>query len=443
MFLAIPVALFWRPGHFFFILDDWTSLLQMRQLSFWQYLTTPDGEVFMPLSRLIYWLLIHILRDRYDYLLLINSLLTGLNSYLLFHFFRHHFKTSLAAVLSLFYVGAAIHSATVEMAYYSNVILCLGFLLLSLLLTQNYIRNSSLYNLSGIGIFTWLSINSWSFSLLAIWALPIYAALFGGEGARKKFWMLSLVVGLVFLCFSMEYFIFAGLGAASSQNPMIFSQFPIFRYLSFWIVGAFLAPFYFLFRMHLGFDLRILLPAVFLILTVALIMRAGKSSERKLCLWALTINALPLLLVAVGRSRFTIAQAFTERYGIFTLIGSLLVVGIAWQILSRKLPQRLGVKLLLPFGMLVLMLWGQFHSTPDITKIYLELSKESKTLYSKLGDEKTRDRLSTPKMRNQLFFTQVNVNPFLTNGEALSLYRFLSGFPQKQSIIQGDGGKLF
>ena len=43
MLLALPVIIFWRPG-FFYIIDDWTALIQMAERPFGQYLVTPDGE---------------------------------------------------------------------------------------------------------------------------------------------------------------------------------------------------------------------------------------------------------------------------------------------------------------------------------------------------------------------------------------------------------------
>ena len=170
-----------------------------------------DGEVFMPVTRFIYYILIHLFGVNYGWLILINCLLTGLNGFLLYLIFKSHFKPNLALALSLLYAVAAVHSATAQMAFYICAILCLSFFLLSLLFTQIYVRRPSTMSLLGIGLFAWLSVNSGNFSLLGIWTLPIYAALFGTAGAKRHLVRLIAVIGLVFLGFTAEYFMFNGL----------------------------------------------------------------------------------------------------------------------------------------------------------------------------------------------------------------------------------------
>ena len=148
LFLVIPIILFWRRD-LFFIRDDWSLLHLMVDTNLWVYIRMADGEVLMPVTRFIYYILIHLFGIHYEWLILINCLLTGLNGFLLYLIFKSHFKPNLALALSLLYVVTAVHSATVQMAFYICAILCLSFFLLSLLFTQIYIRRPSDHELTG------------------------------------------------------------------------------------------------------------------------------------------------------------------------------------------------------------------------------------------------------------------------------------------------------
>ncbi len=429
LFLVIPVILFWRHD-LFFILDDWSWLLEMDGNNLWQYSRIAEAETLMPVSRSIYYILIHLFGVHYGWLILINCLGTGLNAFLLLLIFKKHFKPNLALTLSLLYAVAAVHSATAQIAFYICAILCLGFFLLSLLLTQIYVRRPSTMSLLGIGLFAWLSVNSLNFSLLGIWALPIYAALFWGAGAKRHLFLLIAVIGLVFLCFTAEYFMFAGLDAARSHNPQLFSQVLSLSYFTHWVVGSFLAPFVFLFHIEYSRVASIMLSLAIFMITVGLIMWAGNLSEKKLCLWALIVNALPFLLVSLARHHFHVEQALSDRYGIFTIIGSLLILGITWQIIADKLPARLSIQVVLPLVILAVMIWGQVHTTSKTSKLYLKLSHEAKSRYNNLRDDEVRAKISAAGENSKPFFNQnqtIAVHPFLTNGHAISSYRYLSG----------------
>jgi len=431
VFLVIPVILFWRRD-LFFILDDWSLLHLMVGNNIWVYSRMADGEILMPVTRFIYYILIHLFGVHYSWLILINCLLTGLNAFLLYLIFNNHFKTNLALALSLLYAVAAVHSATAQISSYICLILCLGFFLLSLFFTQIYVRRPSTKILLGIGLFAWLSVNSGNFSLLGIWALPIYAALFWGTGAKRNLFWLTAVIGLVFLCFTAEYFIFNGLAGAKCHNPKLFSQFFSFSFFTHWVGGSFLAPFVFLFHIESSRAVKIVIDSAMLMSMVGLIMWAGNLSEKKLCLWALLVNALPFLLVSLARHHFHFGQAFSDRYGIFTIIGALFIIGTTWQIIADKLPARLSTQVVLPLVILAVMIWGQVHTIPKTSRIYLELSHEAKSRYNNLRDDEVRAKLSVAAENNRLFFNQnqpIPVHPFLNNGHAVSIYKYLSELP--------------
>jgi len=427
--LVIPIILFWRRD-LFFIRDDWSLLYLMVDNNLWVYSRMADGEVLMPVTRFIYYILIHLFGVHYAWLILINCLLTGLNGFLLYLIFKSHFKPNLALALSLLYVVASVHSATAQMAFYICAILCLGFFLLSLFFTQIYVRRPSTMILLGIGLFAWLSVNSWNFSLLGIWTLPIYAALFWRGGAKRHLLGLIAVIGLVFLSFTVEYFMFNGLAGAKSHNPQLFSQFLSLSYLGHWAVGSFLAPLDFLFGVEFRWKTKIVIGLAIFLSTVGLIMRAGNRSEIKLCLWAILVNALPFSLVSLTRHHFHLGQAFSDRYGIFTIIGALFILGATWQIIADKLPGRLSTHVVLPLVILAAMIGVQVHTLPISTRLYLELSQEAKFRYNNLRDDGVRAKLSGAAEKDRLFFNQnqpLPVHPSLNNGHVVAIYEYLSG----------------
>jgi hypothetical protein len=431
LFLVIPTILFWRRD-LFFIRDDWSLLQLMVDNNIWVYARMADGEIFMPVTRFIYYTLIHLFGVNYEWLILINCLLTGLNGFLLYVIFKSHFKQNLALALSLLYVTAAVHSATIQMAFYICAILCLSFFLVSLLLTQIYIRRPSTLRLLGIGLCAWLSVSSWNFSLLGIWTLPVYAALFGGAGAKRHLLRLISVIGLVFLAFTAEYFLFNGLAGAKSHNPQLFSQFLSLSYLAHWGIGSFLAPVDFLFSIEFRWQAKVIIGLSIFLSAFGLIMRAGNPSEKKLCLWAILLNALPFSLVSLARHHFHFGQAFTDRYGIFTIIGALFIIGITWQIIAEKLPARLSLQVVLPLAILAAMIGAQVHTLPISTRLYVALGQEAKYRYNNLRDDAVRAKLSAAAEKNKLFFDQnqpLPVHPMLNNGDAVMIYHYLSGLP--------------
>jgi hypothetical protein len=431
LFLVIPIILFWRRD-LFFIRDDWSLLYLMVDTNLWVYIRMADGEIFMPFTRFIYYILIHLFGVHYEWLIFINCLLTGLNGFLLYLIFKSHFKPNLALALSFLYVVAAVHSATVQMAFYICAILCLGFFLLSLFFTQIYVRRPSTMSLLGIGLFAWLSVNSWNFSLLGIWTLPIYAALFWGGGAKRHLFRLIAVIGLVFLGFTAEYFMFNGLTGAKSHNPQLFSQFLSLSFLGHWTVGSFLAPLDFLFGVGFRWQTKIVIGLAIFLSMVGLILWTGDRSEKKLCLWAVLVNALPFSLVSLARHHFHFGQAFTDRYGIFTIIGALFILGATWQLIADKLPARRSLHVVLPLVILAAMIGAQVHTLSITPRLYLELSQEAKFRYNNLSDAAVRAKLSGAAEKDRLFFNQnqpLPVHPSLNNGHVVAIYEYLSGLP--------------
>lgn len=422
LFLALPVALFWRPGRFFFMEDDWPILAQLVSHSFWQYLTMPDGEVWMPLSRAVYYGLAHTFGEGYGTLLLINCLASGLLSFQFYLFLRLHFPPLLALVLGLFYGGAAAHTSFTQVAFYNNALLCLNFFLLALLLTHYYLQTSSPPILPGISLCVWLSLISWSLTILAIWALPLYIAILGGKEQRRGFWAVSVAVALPFLAFTLGYFHFAGFTAMASHNRGIVAGLPGPAYLLHWFVAAFVSPFFYLFWGHYHYPIWAgVLGAGALAVSLGLIWRGGDLQEKRLGLWALTLNALPIFLVSLARYQRGFYQAFAPRYAVFTLMGALLLLGMAWTILKRRMRPGLAVRLL-PLAVLVVMVGGQIFSLPHWEKLYGRMSRASKDFYQ--GLDMVAPDAAQETVPPQFWYPE---RLHLTWGQAASIRRFLTG----------------
>ena len=251
LLLFIPVLLFWRDFPFYMI-DDWTALLQMAGHPFGDYLLVPDGDQWFPFFHLIFYGLVRLAGERYQLLVLVNCLGTGVNAFLVFLFFRRHLGPGLALTLSALYAGAAVHHAIAWNSFYLSYLLSLGFFLGALLLTDAYLRNPGRGWLWGIGCCALLSVLSHNYSLAGLMALPLYALLVRGDSGRK-FWALAGTVAAVYLVFTLGYLSFAGARAAASQNSQVFAGLPGPNYLVHLFFGAVLAPFFYLFWGHYHF----------------------------------------------------------------------------------------------------------------------------------------------------------------------------------------------
>jgi hypothetical protein len=274
----------------------------------------------------------------------------------------------------------------------------------------------------GIGLCALLSVLSHNYPLVGLLALPLYALLVGRDSGRK-FWALAGTVLTVYLLFTLGYVIFAGAHAAAAHNVKVFAGLPGPGYLVHLFYGAFLAPFFYLFWGHFHFPVWAYVAGVALLtISVAVIWHWGGAPERRLALWALLVNTLPFLLISLTRYFKSVNQAFVPRYGIFTLVGALLLVGLAWRLLADRLPPKLWWRLL-PLGILALMVGGQIFALPIWTENFLEMTRAAKTCYYDLSRENDSARLPAEEYRKFC----PGAYPVITPGQALAIRRFLSG----------------
>ena len=193
--LALPVIIFWRPG-FFYIIDDWTALIQMAERPFGQYLLTPDGEQWFPFFHLLYYGLVKIAGEQYSILVLINCLGTGVNAFLLYSFCRRHWEPGLALTLSLLYAMSAAHHAIAWNAF--SRLSCQPGVLSGSAAYHRPVSARPLGRqaLGHRGCAT-LSILSHNYPLLGLLALPLYIIIMGEKVSWSAFWAVAGVVGLV------------------------------------------------------------------------------------------------------------------------------------------------------------------------------------------------------------------------------------------------------
>ena len=418
--LLLPVILFFRTGFFFFE-DDWTTLIQMTGNPFWRYLTLPDGEQWFPFFHLVYYALVSLGGERYYLFVLINCLGTGVNAFLLYLFFRRQWRLAPALALSLFYAGAALHHAIAWNAFYVCYLLSLGFFLGALLLTDDYLHSPSPAGLVGIGACALLSILSHNYTLLALPALPLYALLLGDPGARQKCPALTMMVAIVYLPFVLGYLTFAGAPAAASHNLGILSNLPGLGYFLHLACGAFLAPFFYLFWGYFHFPVyAMVFGSILLAGTLSLIWFKGAARERRLMLWAMLFNALPFLLISLARYQRPAGQAFVARYGVFTLVGALLLVGTAWTILARRFPGDGRLKIL-SLGLLAWFFTAQIVTLPRWQAGYLEAARAARLVYERLGQRDNPDPIP-PEIFARFCPT---AHPTLTAGQVKAIRQLL------------------
>ena len=423
--LALPVIIFWRPG-FFYIIDDWTALIHMADRPFGQYLVTPDGEQWFPFFLLLYYGLVKIAGEHYSLLVLINCLGTGVNAFLLYNFFRRHWEPNLALTLSLLYAMSAAHHAIAWNAFYFGYLLSLGFFLGALLLTDRYLHAPSGGKLWGIGGCAALSILSHNYPLLGLLALPLYILIMGERVSWGPFWAVAGVVGLVFVLFAVGYFRFAGLNAAASRNFQVFAGLPGPAYLLHLLCGALVSPFLYLFWGHFHFPIPAYIAGVALLTcSVAAIWLWGQKADQRLALWALSVNVLPFFLVSLTRYQRSVSQAFVARYDIFTLIGALLLVGIAWRLLAPRLPSRRWATAL-GGVILAVMVWGQLSSLPLWTAQYLEMSRLARKCYVGLDHGSSASQPITPEEYRKFC---PDAYPTITPAQVRAVRRLLGGVP--------------
>jgi hypothetical protein len=378
--LAIPLAFYWRYD-LFFMWDDWTELDLMAHNNFIKYLILPDGEIFFPFFHLVFYGLIKLFGEHYSIYVLLNCLGIGVVSCLLYLFLKRHFSCNISLVIAILYAAAPMQQAIAWNAFYLSYILSLGFFLLALLLTDQYVRSPNAILLVAVGLSAFLSIHSHNYTLLALMSIPFYPRLMRGDRALNKFLALFGVVAIVLFSFCWEYLFFVGLKGVTFYNREVFSSLPGANFYFHWFCGAFLSPLSFLFwGYHQSPEVAFFFGLAVWVSGVGVIWLMGGARERSWGLFALLVNALPFLSVSLVRHQISLSQALMVRYIFFTLLGALLLSGTAWNILSTRFSRGMGFRLI-SLVLITIMALGQLISIPIWQKGYLELSRKAWECY--------------------------------------------------------------
>lgn len=371
--LLIPVAFYWRHD-VFFLFDDWTGLDFISKYSLTNYLVMPDGEIFFPIFHFVYYLLIKVVGENHGLLVLVNCLGTGFAAFLIYLFLLRNYNNNIALIFSMLYAGSAVQPAIVWNAFYLCYILCLIFFMAALLLTDSYLRSSSNVTLFLIGLFSWLSIHSHNYTILALLVLPLYVLFKGGRQALRQSLYLTGILSIVLLSFAVEYLIFAGIKSTTFFNRSLLTTWPNYSLLTFWLCGAFLSPLYFLFWGYFNYPIgAVIFGSLLLGSCVMVIWLKGTSLERRMAIWALLLNALPFFMVSLGRYSFTFDYAFTARYVFFTLLGAIILLCTTWTVLKRNISTKF-MQRLVAGGVIFVIISGQIVSMPFWQKGYLMLN---------------------------------------------------------------------
>ena len=412
--LVVPIAFYWRHD-LFFLWDDWTELDLISHNNFMDYLFLPNGEIFFPFFHLIFYVLIKFVGANHGFFVFINCLGVGLAAFLIYLFFKKHLSKKLALVFSYLFAGSAVQAAIVWNAFYLCYILSLIFFMAALLLTDSYMRSPSYLTLFPIGFFAWLSIHSHNYTLLAMIVLPLYVLFLGKVQGLRKALALAGLLSLLLIVFAWEYLVFAGIKSTTFFNQGVLSTVPDLSFMAFWICGAFLSPAYFLFWGHFQLPIWGVIFGTFILgICMLVIIMQGTPEEKRLGLWALLLNALPFVMVSLGRYTFSYDYAFTARYVFFTLVGTMLLVGISWTIISRRVSAGNGFPIL-SYVLIIVMIAGQIISMPIWQKNYLQLSSKASEYYQAVNCM-TNDRMLLVNPKHPLGTSQVNaIRQFLTN----------------------------
>jgi hypothetical protein len=249
----------------------------------------------------------------------------------------------------------------------------------------------------------------------------------GEKRSWRAFWMVTGVIGAVYLIFIVGYLSFAGFPAATSHNQNIFAGLPGLAYFLHLLCGAFLAPFFYLFWGHYHFPIAAYIAGGALFaLSLATIWLWGSKGEKHLAVWALLLNLLPFFLVSLTRYQREVSQAFVARYGIFTLIGALLLVGTAWRLLASRTPRKRWINALA--GIILAVIVGvQIFSLPLWTAKYLEISRAAQKCYAVLNQKGGSGGSITAEDFSKFCPT---AHPAITPGQAQAIHRLLGGMPE-------------
>jgi hypothetical protein len=333
----LPTLLMWR-GDGFYIGDDWILLARLVSVPFRSYMFSPDAEHWSPLFLLTYAGLVRWAGENGAWLLLFNCFLCGVNALLVLAFLRRHLSSpSVAAALAAVYAASGANSETAFTAQVANFAFGMALYLAALLQANSCCRGAGPWRLAALGGTALVCLLFHNFPVLLLAGLPAYVWLAHAGVPRRRAAAVACAVFVPLVLFAAGHLTFAGMAAVRCHDTSVFRSLPGPAYAAHLAAAALLSPALYFFWGHYHFPIWDYAAAAALMAGCALVLaKLGRSPERRAAAWAAAANVLPFVLVSLGRYHRAVSQAFVARYTTYTLIGLLLVVGLAWEALVRR-----------------------------------------------------------------------------------------------------------
>lgn len=420
LLLLLPLAIFWRRD-FFFLFDDWTELVGMTQSGFFHYILTPNGEIWFPLFRSVFYGTVHLVGGNYGVYITLNALLLGCDAILFARLLRRSLSPGLGLFLAILCILSSANAVVVWNAFYLCYLLCLFFFLLAWLGTNAYLDAPSRRKLVGIAACCLASVLSHPATLLALLVLPAYAWLTEPKALRAKVLPLALAAASALTLYTALYFLknsVAIVSVAASSSP---AAFILGNYLLHCFFAAFLSP---LTQLNFQPDPAYLRSIAWITAGVVTGLALftiwfGTPRERALGLGGLLFNILVFALVSLGRHQLSLTEALSPRYGFFADIGLLLLYGAFWNMLLRGKLDPI-VSILLPLGFVGYL---YFHTTFAFAAMdgqYTHWSRASRLSYQ--GYAALAKSFTAQEAAAALLYPQLRT---FTQGQAAALGKLL------------------
>ena len=399
-FILISVLLYYRDGYFFFW-DEWDLLYGLSTNNIFDWSIIPHNEHLKPFFKLTWGLLINIFKENYGYIVLINCVLIGINSFLMLIFlqkFGINKKSSL--ILSLFYlIGLPAFSLACP-SFMSCISLSVMLLILSIIFLINYLEKHNFRWLLLSSLFIFVSSGFYNLTMLMPLFLLTLAILYSKTNLNKT----QLIQ--TFLTYGMTLFIIVGLYLIIASNAISVHRNVLDikwdSFIKFWIKFMFGTPFYYFIPVELlkeWFPIintehvrTIIIPTIFCILTCYILLSIFRKSigngKRTLALGIIFLFICSIL-ITISRHRFGSNVAFSPRYHPYILISSSLILGLWFKYNWQKYKYDRLNKVVIVMIICILL-------AGNITSIFNQQSEILKR------DKKTIDRYSEIKSNKDI-----------------------------------------
>lgn len=414
--LFLPLAVFWRP-HFFFLFDDWTELFHIAQSGFIHYALSPNGEIWFPLFRIIFYGLVKIIGEHYGVFIALNCMLLGVNSLLFNAIVRRHVNSRIAGALSVVFVISSANSVIVWNAFYLCYLLSLMFFFIAWLCVIDFLKQDAGRSPYSLFVTCLASLLCHPYLLLAFCVFPLYAIVLDHRAYFRKAIKIGVLVSAALATYTIAYLLQNSIQIVSFAAPDATGTFNIFNYLAHLFYGAVLSPF-----TQLNFipdqaavrSFALMAGGVLFACLVAVSFFCN-APEKSLAFSGICINVFSFALVSLERHQLFLQQALSTRYGFFSIIGLLLVFGALWNALLRAEIDKI-LSVLAPACCLGYLYFQTLGAFAALDGQYVHLARASRLSYE--GFTRLSDTYSSDEATSALLYPQLRT---FTQGQAAAL----------------------